>query len=402
MASAPAKNSANISQVNQFLRQRLLATGIQENISLGSYNLTPGNTTRIKLQNIGLLTRIRLLVTFSYTPSVTIALSKFGLLNAITNISVNDFTGTPRINASASAIQMRNDMRYRRKQGAHKPGLAGIGSTEANGTSALVMPNAGLTAAAQTAQFQIDLPIAVDPIGGDLRGAIPMQSNVGEIYLNITMAALLNAASDDTKAFVTAATMGTVTGTVQVLQEFILPQVDNVSSNAFGAQYAYPIPPLDTNLINELVTIQTSDNIAVGTEKLIPYPNTRAMLGCYYRWFNNSIQGGASPTFAGGDDISQHRLILNGATPIQTYPSAGWMYINNRDDLGFDFGVGAFAWDHVGLPGSGQQPIQTAQLGNVQIGITPGSNNGGNTFVEFTTESLFNIGTSLGSIAPGA
>ena len=398
---AQAMQQANPTQINQILRQQLLATGIRQAQPLGATTLNIGANTRIKLQNIGVLTRVRLLFTFVYTVPATAALSQMGFLNAITNISLNDFTGTPRISASAIALAMRNALRERRKAYSHKPGAAGIGGSEIYGSSAITLPSTGLaTGSNQTAQFIVDLPVCFDYDGGDLRGAIPMQSNVGEMYINIQTAATLGAANDDTKALNQVVTPVAASCNVDVLQEYILPQASAVAMQLTKQQF--PIPLLDTNTVYELVTVQTSDNIAAGTEKLIPLPNTRMVNGLFYRFFNNSIQGGT----ATGNDISQHRLVVNGATALETYGLNNgnplWKYIENRSTLGFDVAKGAYVWDFLGHPGSGRQPVQTSQLGNIQLGLTPQSNNGGNTFVEFTTESFYAIGTALGSIAPGA
>jgi hypothetical protein len=392
----------DISQVNQFLRQRLMATGIQQNLPLGVTALTPGQASRVKLQNVGILTRIWCLFTINYTPSVVATPSPFNLLNAITNISLNDFAVQPRINASASGLFIKNSLRNRRKAAAHKPGLAVMnGTTDSYGTPSITLPSVPLAAAANSAYFLLEIPICFDPDAGDLRGAIPMQSNVGEMYLNVTMAGLLGAAGDDTKVFNGAATFSGVTAQVDVLQEYILPQPDAISAKMCGHQYTLPIPPLDCSTVYELATIQSSDSISAGAEKLIALGNTRMINSISYRWFNNSVQGGAGTT----NDIIQHRLIVNGASPLKTFLApagtasfANWMYAMQREDLGFDLGKGAYVMDFLGLPGCGRQPIQTAQLGNIQIGLTPAANNGGNTFFEFTAESLYSAGSSLGNL----
>lgn len=397
MAPQPAQQ--NISAINSQLRQLLLATGIQQNIPLSGNALAIGGQSRVKLQNIGVATRLRCLFTFTYTATATAQLSKFGFLNAISNISLTDFTGTPRINASAAAIFMTNARRYKRKPNSHKPGLTGIGGTESFGAASTLTPNAGLaTGSPQTAQFFLDIPIAFDPDGGDLRGALPLQSNVGEAYVSFTTASIWGAANDDTKAFAGAATITPISASVDILEEYILPQPSAIAQKIYPQGGGFPIPPLDTNTVNEIITVQVSNNIIANSENLIPFPNTRMINSINYRWFNNSVQGG---TTNGTSDIQQHRIVVNGNNPILTYYTPQWAYLMMREQLGFDLGLGAYIWDFIGHAGSGKQPWQTAELGNIQLGLTPQATvNGGNTFIEFTTESFYSVGTPLGSIVP--
>jgi hypothetical protein len=77
-------------------------------------------------------------------------------------------------------------------------------------------------------------------------------------------------------------------------------------------------------------------------------------------------------------------------------------YMLQRQEVGVDLGKGAYFMDFEGLPGNGRQPIQTAQLGNVQLGLTPASAPSGTTFVDYAVESLYTKGMMLGSVIPNS
>lgn len=391
--NAPAQQMSP-DQQNSLMRSRLCATGLWSEKDLGTFSLSMGGTTRIKLQNIGITHRLRLMFTTTMTiATATAALSPFGMYNAIPRIRIDDYDGQPRINASASHILMRNILRERRIDGSTRDSLAAIAGSSFFPSSSVTIPNLGLTVGAQTGIFFLDIPICFDSDMGDLRGAMATQSTVGEINLSIDCVQLasLYGANDDTKVINNAATVTAATFNVQVMQEFILPQPDIMLNNMV------PIPSLDIQTVYEIVTQQTSDNLAASQEKLISLPNTRLVNALYYRWFNNSYQGGTGTT----NDLTQHRLILNGTTPIKTR-NFNYQFMLQRQDIGSDLPKGAYFFDFLGLIGSNKQAIQTSQLGNVQLGLTiPAAGTSGTSYIDYAVESFYMKGVALGSVIPG-
>ena len=379
-------------QLNQLMRSRLLATGIRQEKNLGtSSGQAAGSTTRIKLQNIGLTTRLRLLITANYTVgTATATVSPLGMLNAITRIKLQDYDGTDRLNASPVGIWSRNCLRERRIDGLHRDSLNAIGGLALIGSAALTSPSIGTAVGAATAFYALDVPIAYDYDGGDLRGLMGTQSTVGEVWLSIDWASALYGNGDDTKVFNGAATT-TVTGItfdVTVIQEFLLPQFD-------GAIGAVPLPELDLLTVNELITYTTSDNLASGQEKLISFPNVRSIHGVHYQYFHNSLLGGSSTT----NDLTRHAIVVGGNTRLKDRLSRNEQLWSQRQDIGADLGKGMYFFDFAGLAGAGFQPVQTALLGNMQLGVTPATSPSGTTFVQSTLESQYIKGTPLGAVS---
>jgi hypothetical protein len=366
--AAAAQSQQNIAQVNAQLRAALLATAPRMRKNLGVFSQTSvGGTTRIRLFNVGLLTKIQLLVTVQVTiGTLAGTASPKGPWNLIQSIQLNDFNGTSRINCTGFQLFQLNSARYREPFGYNNSAESAI----------ITNPNQPLATGSQNITFLIDVPVAYQP-ESDLRGAILMQSGVGDMFLNINWNPTLYTNGNDDAVYNGAATTTVALGAngyqVQAWQEYLLPQ-------AIGGKL--PLPPLDLMTVYEIAgNIVTTDNIAAGTEKLINYPNVRTVIGAYVDYTK------AGTTLAGVGDTSEFRLIANGNNILRDETETS-QYFNQRIWYHGDLVKGSFLNMHR------QKPIETALFGNVQWGVTP-VNAGAGSYMNYMFESFYTQGTTL-------
>jgi len=365
--------------VNAQLRQMLLATGARARKNIGTYTGAIGGSTRIKLYNVGIGTHLSLRVLMEGTIGVHDAVATgYAPYNLIRRLRITDYDGTDRVNLSGYALWVLNSVRKRQPYGWNNAGpiFDGNGSTELGGV--VTNPRQDLTTGAnKVLQFYLQVPICYDP-EADLRGAILMQTAVGEIYLTIDWApeAIDLGPSIDVPYTGQAGTTYTVTTdpTVEVWQHYLLPQAVNGQ---------LPLPPIDLSTVYELNgNVRSSDNLAVGNEKLLNYPNVRTVIGAYFNYVNDDALA-----YADGD---RWRTIVNGNN-ILTEQSVFAQMIDQRVQMLGDLNPSTFYLDHR------SKPVETALFGNFQAGFTPLVVTAGNTFVEQTFESFY----VKGAILPG-
>jgi hypothetical protein len=370
-------------QQNMALRQALLATAPRMRKSLGNFsqNGAPGGTTRVKLFNVGITTRLLLDVTVNYTVGTAPAiLSPKAPWNVIQKVKLTDYDGTDRINASGYQLWVLNSIRA---------GGQPYGYNNTSAASVLPAPSAPVAVGAQTANFQIEVPLAFQPTS-DLRGALLTQTAVGEAYLNIDWNSLMYANANADAVFNGAPTT-TVTNTtisVNVFQEYLLPQqIGNT----------VPLPTLDLMTVYEFAgSLKSADNIAAGQEKLFNYPNVRSVIGFYTNFVNNGVMN-AAPT-----DLAKLRLIANGNNVLREYNPTDKLFEQRitASMSGFapmsDLRAGTYFELHR------DKPIETALFGNVQYGITPQAANGGNQYFEVGFESFYTKGSTLPGLSQSA
>lgn len=366
--------AAQAIQQNILLRQALLGSAPAMRKNLGNFTGgVPGGTTRIKLFNVGVTTRI-LLDVIATVDIGTLAgtLSPKAPFNLINRIKLTDFDGTDRINASGYQLFILNSVRRRMAYGYNN------GSQTAVLTSP-VIPVA--TGASQTIRFQLEIPLAYDP-ASDLRGALLTQTAVGEAWINIDWNTLLVSNGNDDAVYNGTGTTTVVqsagtTFQINAFQEYLLPQP--------MANGQVPLPTLDLLTVYEFNgALRSSDNIGANQEKLFNYPNVRSVIGFYANFINNGVMNPATT------DISKFRLIANGNNVFKEYLPTDKLFeqrIYMHD--GSDLRKGSYFETHR------QKPIETALFGNVQMGITPSSVSGSNTNFEIGFESFYTKGSTL-------
>lgn len=364
-----AMSPAQAMQQNILLRQQLLGSAPPMRKALGVFPGTLGGSTRIKLFNVGITTRLLLDVTMSYdvaTAAVNPTLkSPFNVMN---RVKLTDFDGTDRINASGYQLFVLNSVRRRMQYGYNNGSAPGVLTSPTIG--------AGTVGTGRKLNFQMEIPLAFDP-QSDLRGALLTQTAVGEAFVNIDWNSVAVSASDVDSIFNSASgVVSNVSFQVSVYQEYLLPQ-------AVGN--GVPMPVLDMMTVYEFAgALRSTDNLAVGSEKLLNYPNVRSVIGSYFNYVNGGTLN-AAPT-----DIQKLRLIANGNNVLKEYGPTDKLFEQRIYMIdGSDLRPGTYFETHR------QKPIETALFGNIQYGITPNTVVAGNTYVEVAFESFYTKGSTL-------
>lgn len=360
---------------NAQARAALIATAPRMTKNVQTVTATAGSTSRIKLFNVGVITKVLLQVSVALTIGTAIATaSPKAPYNVISRIKVTDYDGTDRVTISGFQLFILNCVRFKQLYGYNNSGL----------TAAITNPQVSTAVGAGTIQFYIEVPLAFDTDNDivqlqDLRGSILGQTAVGEMYVSIDWNSSFYANGDADSVYNGAGTT-TITGitiTATLWQEYLLPQ-------AVGQNGEIPLPMVDLMTVYELNgNIRSSDNLAVGTEKLINYPNVRSVIGMYLNYTQAS-------TFLTGK-INTLRIIANGNNILQ-----------DRNE--FVQIMKQRLWTEGDVPGGAyfllhrEKPIETALFGNVQAGLTPNTV-GATPYVEVLTESFYTKGMALPGIA---
>lgn len=375
---APQQNNPMVqAQNNAAMRTALLATAPRMRKNVLTAVAQSGQTTRIKLFNVGVITKLQLYITAAVTIGTAVAVpSTKAPYNLISRIRLTDFDGTDRINISGFQLFMINCVRHRCLFGAQSNPAA---------TTVFTNPVVPTAVGNGVISFFMDVPLAFDsenpiPQLQDLRGSILAQTAVGEMYLSIDWNASYYANGDVDSVYSGAPTTTVVANganniSCTLWQEYLLPQ-------AVGAQGEIPLPGIDLMTVYELNgNLRSSDNLAVNTQKLIAYPNVRSVIGVYA----NYIQAG---TMTQGK-INGFQLIANGNNILRDHSELSLLFEQRRymiDDQ--DTVPGAYFFTHR------EKPIETALFGNVQLGLTPNTV-GANPYVEVGFESFYTKGAAL-------
>lgn len=370
---APGQSSGNspqqMIQQNALLRQALLNSAPRMRKQITGMTATgAGTTSRVKLFNVGITTRILIDVTATYDVGVAIATpSPKAPFNIINRIKLTDFDGTDRVNCSGYQLWVLNSRREKTPYGYNNESQTSVLTSPIIGTAVGV---------GQVARFQIEIPLAFDP-NGDLRGALLTQTAVGEAYLSIDWNSIFYANGNADAVFNGAGTttLANMSISANVFQEYLLPQ-------SVGGQV--PLPALDLMTVYEIAgAMRSADNIAAGQEKLFNYPNVRSVIGFYANYINNGIMNSAVT------DITKFRLIANGNNVLREYGPYDKIFEQRLMTIGHgDLRPGTYFELHDGAP------IQTSLFGNVQYGITPSSASGVSNF-EVCFESFYTKGSML-------
>lgn len=376
-------SALQIAQQNAQARAALLATAPRFVKNLGVQTSGTALTTRQKLFNVGVLTKLLMYVQLGITIGTATAVpSGKAPWNVITRARVTDYDNTDRVNLSGFQLFILNCVRWRTYYSFNNEAA----------TAVFTNPNVPTTVGSYTIgtnalSFFIEIPIAFDidnPVvqAQDLRGAIMCQTAVGEMYLTVDWTSSLYTNNDVESVYAGAATT-TVVGNpaastciqVQTWQEFLMPQ-------AIGGAGEIPLPPVDLQTVYELQgNIRSSDQIAANSEKLLSYPNVRSVIGGYW----NYITGGALST---ATQTSGLRLIVNGNAIVEDDTALSHLF-RQRRWLNADIVPGVYWKNHK------VKPVETWLLGNVQLGFTPITVSGGNQYIEVGYESFYTKGAAL-------
>ncbi len=373
----PQNNALVMAQNNAAMRTALLATAPRMRKNVQTALAQSGQTTRIKLFNVGIITRLQLYITAAVTIGTAVATaSAKAPYNLISRVRLTDYDGTDRINISGFQLFILNCVRARTLYGYHNSSAV---------SAAFTNPTVPTAVGNGTVSFFMDVPLAFDadnpiPQLQDLRGAVLAQTAVGEMFLSIDWINTYYTNGDVDALYSGGATTTVVANganniSCTLWQEYLLPQ-------AVGANGEIPLPGIDLMTVYELNgNIRSSDNLAVNTEKLISYPNVRSVIGLYLNYVQATTQTQGK--------INSFRLIANGNNILRDHTELSQLFFQRNfmtNDV--DTVPGAYFFSHR------DKPIETALFGNVQMGLTPNTV-GATPYVEIGFESFYTKGQAL-------
>lgn len=371
-AQSAAQQAAQLHQQNATIRSMMLQTSPVFRKDLGTNTEgTLGGSARIKLYNVGLLKRLILQVTMTVDIGTANAtLSNKGPYNLLNRIRLTDYSGTDRVNISGAHMFIVNCARERRYVNYNNESAAAVYTD----------PNVPLTTGTgKTLSFSLEVPICYSE--SDTRGIINMQTSEGEMYLTLDFNSTLVSNGNDDAVYngASTTTVAQSSGTtidVNVIQEYYSPQAD-----ASGHVY---LPPIDAMTIYSLDgTVRSSDNLIANAERLISLQNMRSVVGVYIGFLQNGLMDSTN--------VSRHRVITNGNNVVQDW--SNFMQLREqRRWANSDTRPGQYMYLFR------VKPIETALLGNCQIGFTPSAVSG-TTNIEITQESFYTTGQLLPGMA---
>lgn len=357
----------NALQQNSMMRAAMRATAIPEKLKVGTFSESSspeGKTTRIKLFNTGIITKLGLVVSANVTiGTATASASQRAPWNVIKQIKLIDFEGTERVNCSGFELWLLNCRRMRTPAFLNNEARTAVSS----------MPVTPTAVATDNVKFYIEVPVAYDPDNADYRGAIFAQTGLGEMYLNITWNDDFMRAADDDGVYVDndTTTVTVNSCSVDVFQHYLLPQTVN------GAM---PIPQLDLLTVYEIAgNIRSNANMANGSETLLNYPNRRSVIAAYAQVVNAGVLANI---------VGKYRLILNGNNAIREETEESQL-MEQRNWINGDLEDGVFINNHY------DRPIETAQYGQVQWGLTLDTALSGTYYIQHMFESMYAKGMTL-------
>lgn len=363
-------NAQNIAMQNMIARQKLLSTGLHMIKQLQPVSASLGQSVRVPLERMGIMTGVVLDITVPVDVTVAATQSDFGPYPVVNNISYTDYSGLQRVNTHGFLLHLLNNFKtLHAVNNATDNADILTGMESAINTNILRHP---VAVAEDYIQFSLYVPIAYDP-NSDLRGAVLSQTIYGDHYITLKLAdALVDA--DELTAPYSAGTAGITAGesiTIQAYQHYIMPQggVDD-------------LPMVDLSTIYAVEgNYNDSANIVAGQAKYINWPNNRAIMSAAHI-FNN---GGAG--VLNESDVSRIILLGNSNTNIREM-SPRYLRNQMRYALGCDMPSGSYF-----IP-SRAQPITTQLYGNVQSRFDVASVNAGAYFLS-QYESTYLSGTPL-------
>ena len=241
-------------QLNLLLREALLKSALPQSVDVGTF--TGANTApmNIRLQNVGITTKLRLRITAAVTIATdALTASKKAPWSLIDTLKIVDFNGQERINISGFHLWLINCMRAR---------TIAYYNNEAK-TAVSALPFTPTAIATDNIELYLEVPIAYDA-ERDLRGAMLTQVANSEWYLKIIWANPYLVDGDVDSVYSADGSSGTATAgtiTVKVFQDFLEPQPID------GFPFM-PLPLADLTTVYELHgKLRQTDNIVNGGEQ---------------------------------------------------------------------------------------------------------------------------------------
>lgn len=358
MAPTPQAQQGYTDQMNVAARQYILQTA-REMWQVTNTNVVPapivGLPQNIQLRNIGMCKRLLLEVsgTLNAGGAETENLTKWGLANIFSNVSVTDLANYQRINTTGwhlfTLASLRRQAAYGGAYLTDSP--VGIGSNLQvnNGPNSF---NAGSTAAQRSFRMFFELPLAYSDV--DLRGAIysGVVNATWQISYTINPNFFVAAGADPTQAVYqsTSGTIGTLTNVTVKTHQIYLDQLPYTPDGQ-------PILPYLDLATGYLLQQTNFVGLSVGQDFPIQYPNFRSILSATALYDNGGAQNpGTDINYIG---IQAANLVFL----LQVDPFT--ISLKTRNTIGDDLPPGSYCLE------TRMSPINTTAFGNMQLVINP-------------------------------
>ena len=267
---------------NAMARGNLLENGISMIKRLQPQRCKVGESVRIPLQRMGIMTGVMLHISTTFNAAATplIKSSQFGPHNLINNVMYTDFAGTNRIKTTGHQLWAMQCFKQGDIISGSPAQYVTPGSLDYNYHSNDNVFNAGSYSDEGTHKlsFGLYVPMAYDP-ASDLTGAVLTQTTVGEHYITVDIAKSL-VGNEWTSPFTAGIVNGSPDITIEPYQYYIQPQNTSV----------YNLPLIDLSTIYAIEGgYQTQANIQAGSSTFINLPNNRSILSTYVSFENGGV-----------------------------------------------------------------------------------------------------------------
>lgn len=312
-----------------------------------------GIPQNVALRNIGMCKRLLLEVTGTVAASgaETQNLTKWGLANIFSSISVTDLANYNRIQTTGwhlyTLASLRRQMSYGAAYLSDSPVSFGSNLQVNNGAATV---NAG--GGAKTFRMFFELPLAYSDL--DLRGAIysAVVNATWQVSYTINPGFFVAAGADPTQAVYQSSTaaVGVLSAVTVKVHQIYLDQLPFASNG----QPILPYFDLATGYLLQNTSVQ---GLTVGQDFPIQYPNFRSILSVTALYDNGGQQNA-------GTDINYFGIqAANLVFLLQVDPFA--ISLKTRNTIGEDLPAGAYCVE------TRMSPINTTAYGNMQLVINP-------------------------------
>ncbi len=361
-----AQQAAMAEQQDAMLTNLLIAQSTEYYIKGVPVQGSLGSTLNLPMPNSGIMVGCDLHVTFSYDNTGTSAATAnpIGAQGFISNIQTSDWYGNTRHNTSGS--RLNSFVSYMLGRPYNR-----IASSLSEDTADLLydLPTATGTS---TVDFTLHVPFVKS---GSLKGAFLTQTSNGTCFVNVsTLSATAAVSSTNPHAPYSAGTITFGTVTIQPYWRFLMPA-------NFSAQN---LPILSLSTAYAIQDVRSQANLTVGASNLMNFPAARIIHSQILDFIN-----GDQTNF--GSDITSLQIIVNGATPVQTFGPTEKL-IHQRNRLGADDIPGRYYF------GYGNMPINTQIFGSYQMELVPNKVNTG-AYEVLSSEMTYPMGVPLPGLA---
>lgn len=362
-----AQQAAAAKQQDAMLAANLIANATEYYTKGSPVTAALGSQINLPMPNSGIMVGVDLHITIPCTvgSSAAMTANAIGAYGFIKNLQSTDWYGNMRHNTSGSRMHSLVGYHLGRPYNQIASSLEDSG-----GLSLYDLPTA--ESSTTPINFTLHVPL-VKP--GSLEGALLTQTSNGTCFINLTTlsaTAAVSSSNPDAPYSAGTATLGDIT--VQPYWRFLMP--------ATFAPNLLPVLSLSTAYA--LQDVFSAQNLTVGQQNLMNFPAARIIHGQILDFVN-----GDQRNF--GTDVSQLQIIVNGATPVQTFGPTEKL-IQQRNRLGADDVPGRYYF------GYGRSPINTQVYGSYQNVLTPSSVNSG-AYEVLSSEMTYPMGVPLPGLA---